>query len=230
MARASILIGDRVFRTKQELTEYCRSVLYSYTPGETLSAAHTEFLLGLIERHREYVQKVGAGVERFTVESDGWGRFCFWIHRVDGTDTDVSFVECIRSSGTRQDFTAALRHAVADQVIDFRHKHFQQHADPDGFVSCPLTGEKITRLGSHVDHEPPLTFLRIVRDFIAERNLDIEAVAIGGKGDGEMKPVLLDAALKADWSDYHRRRARLRVTSRIGNLSHARREPQMEAN
>jgi len=67
---------------------------------------------------------------------------------------------------------------------------------------------------AHVDHEAPLTFRRLVEDYIEVSMVDVNAVII--LGDVERR--FADASLATSWSEYHRGRARLRVISARANL------------
>jgi hypothetical protein len=52
-------------------------------------------LSALLERHDEYTQKVGCGVDHFEVMATEHGTNCFRIVRKDGSGTDFSYRHCI---------------------------------------------------------------------------------------------------------------------------------------
>jgi hypothetical protein len=82
-------------------------------------------------------------------------------------------------------------------------------------MECPITGKPFDpsmKGQAEVDHEPP-EFRDIYAEFISYRNLnpsEIEVVRDNGT-------FLVDKQLEADFQDYHRRSARLRVVSREGH-------------
>jgi hypothetical protein len=221
MPRKPIRIADRVFPTKAVLKEYIRAIVARYEDDEPLNAEDLAFMLALLERHRWHEGKVGPGVASMTVRVHApYPQRGFWLTRVDGTDTDFSWVECVDPPSQRKDVLEAMRAAVIDQIGEFRDRFFATSADP----TCPLTGEPLSPDTCHVDHLVPMTFGELARRFLTEREIDVDAVELDGYGDGEMKKTLRDAAILESWREFHRLLAQLRVLSRRGNLSLARRK------
>lgn len=196
-----------------------RSILRGRELFEPLACADEDFLAELIARHPDSLLKVGAGIDHFEVRPDGWGGRCFWIVRVDSTATDFSFLSCLKAPTPRQDFAAACRHAVVDQVLAFKELAFADTAS----LSCPVTGEPVTRETCHIDHAPPWTFDDIVTEFALGRDLsaDVEPTA-----DGCTFTRFRDPATARAFAEFHAERAVLRVVSRRANLSILRRGPQ----
>ena len=81
-------LPTRSFANKKEATEFFKVMLNNYAPGEVVGDEDSLHLSALLERHDEYVQKVGTGVERFEVMMTEHGTQCFRIVRKDGTGTD----------------------------------------------------------------------------------------------------------------------------------------------
>lgn len=82
-------------------------------------------------------------------------------------------------------------------------------------MDCPITGKPFdpSKKGqADVDHEPP-EFRDIFADFIAYRGLDLKGIEVY-RDNGTF---LVDKALEADFQDYHRKSARLRVVSKEGH-------------
>ncbi len=65
--------------------------------------------------HPDASKKIGVGVQSFRIAPDGWSGMCFWIDRIDGTSTDLSYNECLSPSPWRW-FTAAARSAIEPQI------------------------------------------------------------------------------------------------------------------
>jgi hypothetical protein len=48
--------------------------------------------------HPRAKEKIGKGIDHFTVEYSVRGRRCFCLTRIDGTKTDFSFFACVQGS------------------------------------------------------------------------------------------------------------------------------------
>jgi hypothetical protein len=217
-AKGPYVFGEETFRTKKEATAFIRGILYRYPLKQPLAPADFTFMLAVLERHPRAAEKIGVGVKAIHIEKEeDWTTRQFVVTRVDGTHTEFSFVKCIHPASKLQDFKKACRDLVANDIKQFRHARFA--GAPGGQLQCPITGLPMTRLDSHVDHEPPLTFDSLVEQFIREESLDIDAVEITGSGDRQMRKGFTDADLAVRWKQFHRSHARLRVVSGAANLS-----------
>jgi hypothetical protein len=217
-------VADERFRTKKELADRARSILYRHGFGVPIPEPDFTFLCGLLRRHPQSAAKVGPGVAAMTVEPNPVypSSRGFWLTRTDGTRADFSYLECIRATGQKAKVRSACRAAVADQVVEFRRSHFREHAGPDGRVECPILGVRVSVCESHVDHRPPLTFERLLADFLAAEGIDAEEVGTTSEGDGEIGDRLADGDLERRWREFHRRHADLRVASAAGNTKQGR--------
>ena len=71
-----------------------------------------------------------------------------------------------------------------------------------------------------MDHKAPLTFQRLVSDFIAERGVRIDEIEILGKTeDNVYQDTFADIGFQKAWVDYHNTHATLQVVSKSANLS-----------
>lgn len=70
-------------------------MIAKYVPGTFLDEADKNFVLHLFAQHPEYARKAGAGISRVEVRLDVYGNKHFQVHRIDGTDEDISWVYCI---------------------------------------------------------------------------------------------------------------------------------------
>jgi hypothetical protein len=154
----AVVVGHLDFPSKEMAKAFYPSIRDAYSDGERLQPEHHAFLADLISLHPDAAEKIGSGIQFFSVESDFQYQKTrhFAIHRVDGTSTDVSFLACINGRNIRKDVLGAMREAVADQIVQFRNAFFSTHGD---FATCPLAGilslRKLTmsimcRLGSLV--------------------------------------------------------------------------------
>lgn len=203
-----VSVGGKTFPSASALRTHCSQMLNS-------GALDHDFLLALLERHHEVDLKVGPGVKRFFVAPDGYGHRGFWIERIDGTRTDFSFNTCIKAPSAEVDAKKGFRTAVVSQVIAFRDNAYLM----PGEVCCAITVAPVSKDDAHVDHAPPYTFNAIVAAFVAERGLVLAQIKVNATADGDTVTRLSDQALELDWQEYHRDRAKLRITSARANLS-----------
>lgn len=154
--------------------------------GQRIEGMNALLLVEATNLHAEAEQKRGCGISHFTVEQAGKDR-CFWLHRMDGTSTDISFRHIFDSPAKRQreDRLKALRQAIEPQVAPLR------------------------KPGMHVHHDP--SFDTLVKGWLATRGLTLEAIEVTPTADGELRCEMADAKLKADWSLYHDKHARYHV-------------------
>jgi hypothetical protein len=119
MPRDPVLVGNRSFALKKDAEQACRDILYRYEPGHRVAEiADEQFLLDLLELHPQRDEKFGCGVDHFEVRVNP--KFVrqrtFYLVRVDRTETDFSFVKCLRSPSHRRLAMDAMRHEVSNQT------------------------------------------------------------------------------------------------------------------
>jgi hypothetical protein len=212
------MVSDIGFPTKAALQEYVKGILNN-TAGE-VDTIHLPFLTDLFERHQDALQKIGMGIATVRVRlAMPYKTRCFEIERVDGSRTDISYLECLKPSTAKQWFPAACRTAVADQIQEHKDAAFGA-ADS---IPCAITGEMVTRETCHVDHAPPWAFTEIVAAFIrANWHIDINKVAYTD-GDNVVESSFAEPKTAAEFAQFHKERAVLRVVSKRANLSILRR-------
>ena len=209
---------DNHLKRKKRLKKKIRQILHAYEPEKPLDAKDFKFMRDVLTMHPSSDIKIRCGVavifvrrnQRFRKNKE------FWLRRLDDSETDFSFLECLKPTSPLKKFKIAARATIADDVIAFR----QQHLNASSF--CPFTGQQLTRENVHVDHAPPETFDKIVNQFIEENTIDICAVELTGEYDGEIGDQFVDFKLKEAFRKYHNERATLRLVSRNANLSHVR--------
>lgn len=92
-----VSIGDWHFETQAQALAYVKKILNSQPLKTPITGVDIDSLLrALLELHPRAVEKMGAGVQHFTVEPARHGTRCFYITRVDGTRTDFSYLKCVR--------------------------------------------------------------------------------------------------------------------------------------
>lgn len=216
---AKFQIGARVYASKGQATDAVRVVRDKYRCGETVSDPEdVRFLVDLLLLHPHADQKVGPGVQYFTVEMNQHGTAGFWLTRVDGTRTDWSFVACLTPPTHRKEVLSALRTAIQDQIWAFRDSCFLSAFE----IACVVTQERITRETAHVDHEKP--FADLVEMWLSEMCLTFDEIPVNPTVDGNTETSLGQFVHLLSWQNFHRQHARLRMVSAKANTGLLRRK------
>lgn len=210
-------IGGERFYTKKALTERVRGILNTGQVPRTLEPAEAVVLRELLVWHPHATAKVGSGVQRFEIRENAPHRSRgFWLVRTDGSATDFSYLEILKSGSTyRRGLIDACRFAIRAELQRFADDFFAQAVKP----TCPILGIPLTREDAHVDHAPPYTFQRIFDSFVLLNGLDANDESLTDHStDGVMVPLFASQALRDRFVAYHQSVAQLRVISSEANL------------
>lgn len=209
-------VNGQDFRTQQELTTYVRAILNRYPLGQSVDLFDYPFMLDLLRRHPDAEQKIGSGASAIYVgETPPYRTRCFFLIREDGSETDFSYLECIRATPHANKVRLALRAAIEPQILAYKQVAFAAA----GWVNCPDTGARLVLATAHVDHRAPLTFERLIEMFLAHEGLDFDAIEVIPSADLTYHDELVDPALRARWVQFHQEHARLEIVSATANLS-----------
>ena len=113
-------------------------------------------------------------------------------------------------------FCKAARFAVRPDVNEFRIQQF----DSNETSACPISEKILTPANSHVHHFGQHTFESIVKSFVKERNIVLQAVSITA---GQF----LNDKLSESLLKYHRNKARFLLVHAEANLSTLKLSPSM---
>lgn len=193
-----------------------REILNSVDLWESLDGQSFEFILGLLRHHPLASEKIGSGVVRIEVRPACKGTRCFYAVRDDGTDTDFSIKTCLTHRTPFQDFRNACRSAVQDQIQQFKQTAFAGREA----IPCAVSGQLVTWNTCHVDHEKP-SFDALAQEFAVGRNLITE---VAPTEDGATETRFKEQATEEAFQLFHQARAKLRVVSKVVNLSYLRRQ------
>ncbi|WP_297339180.1 DCL family protein [Pseudophaeobacter sp.] len=94
MPAKPVQIGDLHFARKGDATKFFQEMLYRYDLGDRVSEADASILTDLVSMHPEFLEKIGSGIDSFSVRSGDFGTQCFWVNRTDGTAEKFSFRAC----------------------------------------------------------------------------------------------------------------------------------------
>jgi hypothetical protein len=203
-------LGMQVFRTKQAVTEAIKGMLAGYPVGSIVRPNDEAVLLDLLQHHPHAHEKIGVGIKRLRIqEPPGYpGQRCFWIERTDGSRIDFSYRQCLQPASPWIDLTSAMRLAIAPQIVERKTRVFGSRE----VVQCPITDVRCTWEQMHVDHRPPLTFAKLMQDFLLSEGLGPDQIDLEEAPDG-IGSVLANADWSQEWQAYHAMFADLWVIS-----------------
>lgn len=200
-----VRIGKEVFKTKKDLLARLREMLHAAPLGVELDLPQHEFLMEMLARHPEAKKKIGPGVKAFRVTTSEFKNRCFEVIRVDGTETDFSYLKCVTEKTAWSEFTHALRESVKQQIWEAKERVFLW----DEVIT--LSGEQVTREQTRVEYLSPDTFEWLSEEFSLTEKLDRNNLPLGPSPAGGK--VLVDPALEARWQAFHEKRAKFEVLS-----------------
>lgn len=214
------LVADQSFATKDALTVRCRAILKATPNGQMVDEQSAALLFDLFQYHDEWSQKASGGVRGISTQRTPQGTRCFVLVKQGGEQIDISFPHAIRLvpstrrstllSQALRDFRSAARDAVKAELWAFRDRALKER------VTCPYTGDVLTRANCAVDHTPPKTFDQLLFAFCQSRGLNPLSVVVGS--DGGTVAFLVDIEICTAWQEYHRQHAEIRLLSKLGNL------------
>lgn len=215
-----LTVGHLEFSTQKAALEHFRRILNGTPLGQPLVDAADADVRALLARHPEADRKrAGADPVYFFVGGNEYGGRCFYLRRPEGTETDFSFMACIKGKPSKMaEFKAACRTAVVPDILAAKERLLQEQ----GLV-CAVTGETLTLDQVHVDHAPPHPFDEIVQMFIREVRVDPETVDIPLGEDGDTVTRFGDRDVALTFRLFHDLCAHLRLVSKRANLSILRR-------
>lgn len=216
----SYIIAGQTFKTKIKLQEHIRTILYQYQDGAYLSQTDFIFMMDVLEQHPDYKLKYGTGVKAIYVKQNPVYRNTrnFWIVRLDNSETDFSYLECLKETSQKKKFLNACRVAIEPYTQEYKRNFFD---NLNGKIyTCPCTNEALNFIGSHVDHKSPKTFKQLVKDFINQYNIDVSQVKIvSGAEDNVFQDTFDNKDFEKLWVDYHNSHAEFQIISKKANLS-----------
>ena len=92
-----LTIGGQYFATQKDAIFFIKQLLNT-EPFAAVREPFHSFLCALISRHPRAAEKIGTGLQHFTVELGLYGARCFYLNRVDGSRTDFSYLKCLRGA------------------------------------------------------------------------------------------------------------------------------------
>lgn len=202
----TVQLPSKYFKTQKAATEFFKDMLNRYDYGQRLNNDDTKILYELLQRHHEFEEKAGVGVQFFyRGTSPEYHTPCFIITRIDGTETEFSYGSAItgKAQSPERLFYRACRHAVSDHLIDLKNAEFRRAG---GRVACGVTGDLITSDEAEFQHVMP-EFKDIIRGFISENNLTITTDLMSHGADMQDVVHFTNSELEAAFKKYHATKA-----------------------
>lgn len=208
-----IAFGTYQFRTQKSATEEARARINKYEEGMRLSVEDELFFVSLFTLHPECDEKKGVGIGHIKVQRDFHNNRCLYIHRVDGTKVDCSWVSCIRPPSKKTVALMAFRRAVKEIVMAYKSSQLEEDD------ICPILRIRLTYDNSHVSYLPP-SFENLLKDFLNNRQMDIESIALTTPKpeDTDQRGQVTDPKLVEEWCNYIKNNATLQLLSSEANL------------
>jgi len=83
------------FNKKGDALNFFKEMLNGYGLGDKVSAHDQSVLLLALATHPDAVEKIGVGIDHFTVEKADYNTRCFWANRSDGSSVKFSYKSCV---------------------------------------------------------------------------------------------------------------------------------------
>ncbi len=186
----------------------CRILLDSHLGEDIQSPKDVKFVTNLLRRHSGHAEKVGCGLEKFSVQTKTNSR-CFYIHRTDGTSEDFSYMTCISPATHSTILQKTLRNEIQDQICEFREELES--------LTCAICGKVPS--DSHVDHHEP-QFVELVNEFLVKfPKLEVSHDPDHYPFSNALNQTYLkNRGHASKWHEFHRLKANLRLTCALCNL------------
>lgn len=182
-------------------------MLNRYQNGDHINEEDSQLLLELLER-QVGEDKISDGVDFFyRAANPKWpSKSSFRIRRLDGSDTDFSFYDCIKGAKpTPEKYFYRACHYIASRRFETVKREWIDKGQP-----CALSGSKLTQENSEVRHDTP-KFATILQSFISENALEISYSMFQPDSDAQIVVEFTDKALSKKFEDFHKKHAKLHV-------------------
>jgi len=196
--------------------EAVRSVLYAYPIGATLRDDDLMFVLSVLRGHPEWDLKRGRGIRSVQIEQNNFSSRGFWLTRIDGSRTDISYRKSLTAPSHPQRVKAAFRVEIWRQINAFKKRYLIPGA------RCAVSEALLIPHDTHVDHYDPV-FEVLTYDFMWDNYLNFNNIKLSPTRDGVVGTDLQDREIALEWSKFHKDRANLRLVTKAVNLGVLRR-------
>lgn len=92
-----VTLADEHFTKKGDVEARIQALVASYPLMSFIGPADFKLCLALFSHHPEHTRKFGAGIQAIQIRLDDYGKRYLHLHRIDGTDEDISWKYCLTS-------------------------------------------------------------------------------------------------------------------------------------
>jgi hypothetical protein len=218
-----IKIGNKEYKSKKEATGYYRSILNSYSFGQSLNDSDFNDLTDLLN-YNPLASENGTNATDDTVyitdikvSKVQFNTKCFEVFYNNAESRYISYLLCInnKSYSAADLFYAACRSAVNPDIHRVKSRYFKN--SKNRMAKCQETGILSKWEELVVDHRQPNTFSVIVDRFKELNNIDLDIIEY--TSDNKNNIVFADNSLTEKFRQYHKEKANLRVVRRECNSS-----------
>lgn len=226
MAKKPVDLGNgRYWGSQGEAQDFFRELRDRYPVGAIVTdATDHDDLLALLRRYDmsglDGPSKIGVGIERFETRmnvTNGGRNVGFWAVRVDGSETDFSFIRAVNGTPKREleQLADACRGSVLAELQSARIGYFAAHADDGGRVRCAVSGRPILEQESAFEYVGR-GFSDLVRDFIDTQGwgAGIPGGVLSAPADAQTTTSFASPAHAGAFRRFHRSTARIRVVAK----------------
>jgi len=189
--RSKVHLAGHEFSSLTAAKIYAKSLLDKYNPGDCIKEDEVAFMKAAIALRgtEKLMEKIGVGIESIFIDYNRGGDKGFYIRRVDGSETDFSYLKCFTKQSVFTDFSTACRNAVKEDKAALK-----------------------TGLGfdQYDVHHNGLDFKAIVQAFIEDRHIDITTIEFL-TGDGIEGRYFMDEELTTAFREFHSLHASMEV-------------------
>lgn len=241
--RQPLTIGNKTYKYKKDALAFYREILNTYNFGESLSDAHYDDLIDLLDYSNAnaiedsdeiFEEKIKTEnindnfeeeesdliIEDIKVSKVQFNTKCFELFYNDGTSDYISYLMIINNKSYNPEslFSIACRSSIHADIRSVKQDYFDKHS-VKGQVKCQETGilSKCTELV--VDHRQPNTFSIIVDRFKEVNKIILEDIEYTTNAENHI--IFKDENLSKAFQQYHKEKAYLRIVKKECNASRA---------
>lgn len=226
MAKKPVRLNNgKAWQSKGGAINYFRDLRDRHPIGTPISdpSDHRD-LLALLERYELAITdepgKIGVGVDHFETRinvTNGGRNVGFWVIRVDGSETDFSFIRAVNEAPKREleQLSDACRGAVFPELQTAKILYFATHADKLGTVPCALTGIRLSANESALEYVHT-SFAQIVKAFADAQawTATLPSGVLSEPADAQTTTVFVSQDYAAAFRQFHRASAKICVVSK----------------
>tara|TARA_R110001606_G_C15086654_1_gene617937 strand:+ start:47 stop:658 length:612 start_codon:yes stop_codon:yes gene_type:complete len=198
---------------KKEKKEKCKQILHSC---KKISKEDEIFLINIFKNHKEWGLKKGVGIKYIYVDKakhkKSYNQKCFYIVRLDGTITDISYVKSIQHPSKFTEISKACRYAVNAEIENYRRNI------KFGVSRCAITKKLLEYDKTHIDHYD-LDFKDLVKKWLISKDEESVFQLINKTRDLEFETYFTLKSLSECFLKFHNKNTHLRAITSHANLT-----------